>query len=64
MSSPLIILLVLAVVIVIGAGIFFQQRDQSTEGERPKEGPDAPETDGQDNGGGSSDGSGDSGGSE
>ena len=55
-------LLVLAVVVVIGAGIYFQQRDRPPKDEAPKEGPDSPDTDG--HGGGSDGGGGGDGGGD
>lgn len=66
MSPLLMVLLVLAVVLVIGAGIFFQKSDNAREDEAPMDGPDSPQAgshkeDG-DGGGGSGGAGGDGGG--
>jgi hypothetical protein len=41
MSPQLIVLLVLAVIVLIGAGIYFQQRESPPGNGVPKEGPDS-----------------------
>jgi hypothetical protein len=51
MDPKLIILFVLAVVVVIGAGIFFQDRNRPPGGEDSNDGPDAPDNDGPSEGG-------------
>lgn len=57
MSPQFIVLLVLAVVVVIGAGIYFQPTESSSKDKTPKEGPDSPgSTDHDGDGTGGSDG--------
>jgi hypothetical protein len=63
LSPSLNILLVLVVVAVIGAGLFFQERNgRSNGGVDTTDVPDAPKGDGDAAGGGSGDGAGDGGG--